>query len=313
LEAGKVDTRRVNASGRWSFFWGVMPKTDPVLLLKMTALPTPLPRLPKLRSLETGFMTLPGGPSHYIRLRDPAQVEIFETLCRDVVASAEKAEAEALTRAIGRTFRWHHLLRGGRLDRLSDEEQKGLIGELAILDRLIDLVGAKGALSSWTGPAGAPKDFELHGHCIEVKARRIAAQPWVQISNEFRLEDVPDHRLWLAVIAVDKVEDPFGETLTEIVAQVGERILALNQGLMLEWEMTLADAGFHEEDDYSDRRWVRAAAQWHVVSAGFPRLAAPVPNGVSNVKYALSLQAASAFLVESTEVEHQIAEGHPHV
>ena len=79
-------------------------------------LPNPVPDLPKLRNLEIRFQTLPGGPILYIRLKDSAQLELFETLCRDVMAAGELAEteAEALERAIGRTFRWHYLLRGGR-------------------------------------------------------------------------------------------------------------------------------------------------------------------------------------------------------
>ena len=117
LEAGKTDTRRVDASARWNWFWAVMPRADVALLLQLTGLPKPTPDLPKLKTLEIKFQTLPGGPILYIRLKDCAQLELFETLCRDVMAAGELAEneAEALDRAIGRTFRWHYLLRGGKL------------------------------------------------------------------------------------------------------------------------------------------------------------------------------------------------------
>jgi hypothetical protein len=118
LEAGKADTRRIDAKGRWSFFWAVMPRADVALVLQLAELPKPVPDLPKLRNLEIRFQTLPGGPILYIRLKDNAQIELFEKLCRDVVAAAELAatEHEALERSIGRTFRWHYLLRGGRAE-----------------------------------------------------------------------------------------------------------------------------------------------------------------------------------------------------
>jgi hypothetical protein len=176
-----------------------MPRADLALVLQVKELPKPLPDLPTLKNLEVKFQTLPGGPILYIRLKDASQYELFETLCRDVVAAGEMAstEVEALGRAISRTFRWHFLLRGGKADVLPEEAQKGLIGELQILMLLINGLGPKTALSAWTGPSGAPKDFELRWDCIEVKSRSGASQPYIKIANEHQLSDVDNRRLWL--------------------------------------------------------------------------------------------------------------------
>ena len=46
LEAGKVDTRRVAAGARWSWFWAVMPRADVALVLQLSTLPKPPPDLP---------------------------------------------------------------------------------------------------------------------------------------------------------------------------------------------------------------------------------------------------------------------------
>lgn len=298
LEAGKVDTRRVDAKGRWSFFWAVMPRADVALVLQLTELPRPVPDLPKLRNLEIRFQTLPGGPILYIRLKDNAQIELFETLCRDVVAAAELAvtEPEALERSIGRTFRWHYLLRGGRDEVLSEEAQKGLIGEIEVLKRLIDGLGAKPALMSWTGPSGAPKDFELKSDCIEVKARRGASQPFVKISNEDQLSEVPDRRLWLSILAVDKVQSPHGRTLTEIVAEVTALLERTEPSAILTWDLHLADAGYDVLHDYAPWRWIVSEPEFHAVTEEFPRIAAPIPLGLSNLSYTLALSACAPFL-----------------
>ena len=298
LEAGKVDTRRVDAKGRWSFFWAVMPRADVALVLQLTELPKPVPDLPKLRNLEIRFQTLPGGPILYIRLKDNAQIELFETLCRDVVAAAELAvtEAEALERSIGRTFRWHYLLRGGRDEVLSEEAQKGLIGEIEVLKRLIDGLGAKPALMAWTGPSGAPKDFELKSDCIEVKARRGASQPFVKISNEDQLSPVPDRRLWLSILAVDKVQSPHGRTLTEIVAEVTALLGRTEPSAILAWDLHLADAGYDVLHDYASWRWIVSEPEFHAVTEDFPRIAAPIPLGLSNLSYTLALSACAPFL-----------------
>ncbi|TBA06375.1 PD-(D/E)XK motif protein [Rhizobium ruizarguesonis] len=297
LEAGKVDTRRVNASGRWNFFWAVLTRSDAALVLQLSQLPNPLLDLPKLRSLDIHFQTLPGGPILYIRLNDAAQVELFETLCRDVVAAAETAEDEvaALQKAIGRTFRWHHLLRGGKDDLLQEEAQKGLIGELKILKLLVENMGAKAAIEAWTGPSGAPKDFELRSDCIEVKARRGASQPFVKISNEYQLAEVEGRRLWLAVLAVDRVQPPNGLTLADHVAGLTRALECSAPSAIKEFDLRLADAGYDPMHDYSAWHWQASEAEFHAVEGNFPRLSAPVPLGVSHLSYSVSLGACAPF------------------
>lgn len=310
LEAGKTDTRRVDAAARWDWFWAVMPRADVALVLKLRDLPNPPPDLPKLRNLEIRFQTLPGGPILYIRLKDSSQLELFETLCRDVKAAGELAvtEAEALERAIGRTFRWHYLLRGGKLEVLSEEAQKGLIGEIEVLKSLISTLGPKPALTAWTGPSGAPKDFELRADCIEVKARRGASQPFVKITSEHQLADVPDRRLWLGVIAVDKVQPPHGRTLTEHVAEVTDLLERTEPSAIMDWDLHLADAGFDVLHDYSGWRWIVASPEFHAVTDGFPRIAAPVPLGVAGVSYALALSACTPFRADWSSIQSRLVE-----
>lgn len=297
LEAGKTDTRRVDASARWNWFWAVMPGADVALVLQLSELPHPLPELPKLRNLEMRFQTLPGGPILYVRLKDGAQLELFETLCRDVMAAGNLArtEAEALERVVGRTFRWHYLLRGGRLEPLQEDVQKGLIGEIEVLKLLIACLGPRPALAAWTGPSGAPKDFELKSDCIEVKARRGASQPFVKISNEHQLADVPDRRLWLGVISVDQVQPPHGRTLTESVDEVTQLLERTEPSAIMDWEIHLADVGYDMLHDYSTWRWVVSPPEFHSVAKDFPRITTPIPLGVSGVTYGLALSACAPF------------------
>ena len=310
LEAGKVDTRRVSASARWNWFWAVMPRADVTLVLQLADLPNPVPDLPKLRNLEIRFQTLPGGPILYLRLKDIAQLELFETLCRDVMAAGELAEteAEALERAIGRTFRWHYLLRGGKHEVLSEEAQKGLIGEIEVLKLAISMLGPQPALTGWAGPLGSPKDFEFRSDCIEVKARRGAAQPFVKIANEYQLADLPGRRLWLAVLAVDEVSTPHGRTLTDFVSEVTTLLEQSQPSAITDWDLHLADAGFDMLHDYSAWRWIASAPDFYAVIDGFPRITAPMPLGVSSVSYALALAACAPFQRDWIEVQQRLTE-----
>lgn len=310
LEAGKVDTRRVAAAARWNWFWAVLPGADATLVLQLADFPTPLPDLPRLRNLEIRFQTLLGGPIIYLRLTASEHLELFETLCRDVIEAGETAEteAEALERAIRRMFRWHYLLRGGQREALSEEAQKGLIGELEVLKLAIHALGVRPALTGWAGPSGSPKDFEFKSDCIEVKARRGASQPFVKISNEYQLSDVSARRLWLAVLAVDKVATPHGRTLTDFVAEVTRLIELSLPSAITDWDVHLADAGFDSLHDYSDWRWIASAPNFYAVIDGFPRLTAPMPLGVSSVTYSLALAACAPFQRYWIEVQQRLTE-----
>lgn len=301
LNSAGIDSRRIDHAGKWDFFWTIMPPADPALALVLNvATSVSLARLPKLRNIEAGFLSQGIGQTFYLRLKDKSQAEPFETLCRDVVACAEAApsEGEALLRAVGRTSRWHYLLRGGQSSSLTDEEQKGLIGELTVLEWLADLVGARAAITAWAGPSGAPKDFELHGHCVEVKARRGAAQPYVQISNEFQLADVEGRELWLAIVAVDKVSEPFGSSLDQLVERAAVRFKGGDADIELLWDIAIEAAGYRSEDDYSATRWDAGVPSWYSVAGDFPRLDLPLKAGVADVKYSISLGACQPFKVD---------------
>lgn len=314
LSANGIDSRRFDQFGRWNFFWAMMPKDDPSLAMVLTALPQELPKLPTLRNLEVGFAHLANGPAFYIRLKDRDQLELFESLCRDIVASSEGAtnEREAFERVIARTNRWHYLLRGGRSHALTEEEQKGLVGELTVLERLCTVLGPRAALSAWHGPFGAPKDFEMHGHCIEVKSRRAAAQPFVQISNEFQLSDVPDRRLWLSLLSVDLVSSPFGETLHDIVRRVGSRVLEESDNAA-DWERCIDASGYRAEDDYADFSWVVSDPVWHEVVAGFPRIELPLVQGVASLRYTIAIRACEPFALDAEAAEMALSQGYSHV
>jgi hypothetical protein len=228
----------------------------------------------------------------------------------DIIAASDGAndELEALRRVIQRTYRWHHLLEGGKLEALSEEAQKGLIGELQILDMLLDKMKPSDAIGAWTGPLGAPKDFELSANCIEVKARRGGSQPFVAISNEYQLADVLGSDVWLAVLSVEKAEAHKGLTLRDWVDALRARIVAQQPSALFDLERKLDALGYDATHDYSRWSWSIGPTRYHSVTSSFPRIAAPVISGVSQVKYSLSLEACESFAVDTETVLKRIFE-----
>lgn len=310
LRAGGIDARRVNPKGNHDFFWIVSGQAEPGLLLRLAKDTPELKPIPTLRALELAYRNVAGHKSLVLLLKDDEQRELFGSLCNDIVKAAELASdnRDALNRTIRRTLRWHHLLRGGKSGLLTLEEQRGLLGELQFLLHLIDIVGPRAAIEAWKGPLGSSKDFELDGCLVEVKARRGAAKPFVQISSEDQLSDVDGCRLFLLVSAIDAVVKPNGLTLTDHVLEVEKLYALLDPDAYALWEEAIMSTGFDFDDDYSDRRWTVGKSLHFEVVDGFPRIANPPPAGVSGVRYSINLDACAAFAVEVELVDRLIAE-----
>ncbi|MFN5997314.1 MAG: PD-(D/E)XK motif protein [Paracoccaceae bacterium] len=290
--------RRVDSEGRYDFFWAVMPNGLPGLLLRVPeGTPTVHP-LPILRNLSLSYHLVDNREIFCISLEDHSQVEIFETLCRDVVAAAERAETagSVLSRAIERTMRWHHLLRAGVVEGLSIEEQRGLVAELAVLRDLVDRHGALTAIGAWMGPMGSPRDFELADLHVEVKARRGAAHPKITISSAAQLAAVDGFALYLRVIDVDTALADQGMTLADHVDATAA-CFAGDPATISLWEQRLAATGYLSEQVDPHRVWKTGHARIYDVIQGFPRIVPPLPEGVDDLKYSVSLAACAPFEV----------------
>lgn len=273
-------------------------------MLRLPNLPEPIPRLPKLKNLTASFRPVSGGSAFVLGLKERSQIEIFETLCRDVVEAGEAGSDrdDALSRALQRTRRWYHLLRGGKSNGLSVEEQRGLVGELAFLRELVSAFGQETAIEAWVGPTGSAKDFELIGSCVEVKARRVAAKPLVAISSEDQLADVEGSRLYLRVVNVASAVLPEGQSLPDHV-RITARMFEDNGTAVEAWEETLYSTGYDPENSYDDRRWLLGTAANYEVVKGFPRMSSPLVPGLENVRYSLSLDACEPYKLNGEVID----------
>lgn len=293
-----ISAKRVDPDVCWDFFWGRAPDRRCVFVLSHSPECAPHGRLPNLRGVEISDVPRGANTNHVLmfKLLDDGQRDIFQRLCRDIVASASRAasEAEAVNLALARTFRWHHLLRGGPDGRLSPEEQKGLAAELLVIEEhLLRCLSPRDALDCWRGPTGSPKDFEIGRLCIEAKARRGASRPHIAISSADQLDTTGIDELLLFVVEIDQAPEDAsaGFTMAELVTRVRDRLMALDASVSETFEERLLAAGFDPSDNYGDMRWVAGKALFFRVSEGFPRISAStLPSGIGNVTYTVALQ-----------------------
>ena len=312
----QINARRISGAGSsaWGLYWGVDAQQHCLLILQRGSGGRSSHHLPRLRglSVETSATEDGLGERVVIRLTDGEQREVFHRFCVDVVEATRVAGTggEAVERFLARTWRWHRLLRSGRDGRLSDDEQKGLIGELRVLERcLLEVIGARDAVEGWGGPLGSPKDF-LYGLVgIEAKARSPQRSE-VNISSLHQLDSADTNRLFLSVSEVAAALDDSSEAVTvaDVVARVRTVIDKMDAAASIPFEERLTAAGFDWGDDYTDRRWTIGEEALYEITDGFPRIApSMVSPAVDSVRYTINLSACENFRVPKTTLGDAIA------
>ena len=302
--SSRINARRVAPDTPWNLYWAVDSDRNVLLILQHGGGIARPRRLPRFRGLRVEAQPADGGTDEriVIRLTDREQRDIFLRFCRDIVevTTLAKTEEQAVARFLARTWRWHRLLQGSRDSRLGDEEQKGLIGELLVLERhLLPVLGAMDAVRCWTGPLGTHQDFEVSRVHVEAKAQS-AATPRVTISSEHQLASAGADRLFLHVTEVAIA--PEGAAGAVTVTGMANRIRALMAGQDMAavdlFESRLDAVGFDWTDDYSDKSWLIGDESLYEVRDGFPRITpATVPNGAGDVRYTISLPECETFRI----------------
>ncbi|MEM9417687.1 MAG: PD-(D/E)XK motif protein [Planctomycetota bacterium] len=313
--SNSLNARRVSAEHRWNFFWGRDLDGRCLLFLQHDGKCRTKRRLPSLRGLDV-TETDPGNGRDLllaIRLQENTQRELFYRLCLDIIACAASAESEkdAVELTVTRTWRWHHLLRGGQDDRLSPEQQKGLIGELLILENhLAPRIGAVASVNAWEGPLNAPKDFELGHTFLEVKTRRSGSAPFVKISSEDQLDAPDSAHLFLFVVDLNSAmpEDGDAFTLTDVASRVRQTFESVDQIAVDLLEQRLFSAGFLWAHDYSNSPWLEGESSFYQVREGFPRIvSSQLAGGIEKVGYNLSLDACQPYRCDPDQLYQLIS------
>ena len=295
--AATVNARRVDAGLPWNFFWARGADGRVLLTLSHDQGSAPPNPLPRLRDIEVSLSPPDAGGSRILALKllETNQADLFHTLCRDIIeaSTVAESESEAVSVVLMRTWRWHHLLRGGGGTLLSLQAQMGLIGELLMLERyILPNLDTTSALAAWRGPLDSPKDFEMGGVAIEVKTRRGGAASYITITSEDQLDESGVDFLFLYVVELNQapVDGEDGATVQEVAGRIRGHLNEDHPDVSQEFEALLLAAGLDPDDDYSDYRWLEGTSKFFVVTDGFPRIKpGEMRSGVSRVRYTVSL------------------------
>jgi hypothetical protein len=235
-------------------------------------------------------------------LRQPDYEDLFECLGDDLAMAVQRVSSgQDAIRAIARRIdRWRRFFERSRR-RLSDEEMRGMIGELAILTRCIYKFGPAVSVAAWQGMGGL-RDFELPDYSVETKTYQSETGAAVRINDPQQLEGSAARPVYLAVARLAK-SDTSGYTLPDVIAYV-ESILQDESPVLDDFRDLLADCGYiaAESPRYTERFSINNI-QLFAIPDDFPRIAsASVPPGVTDVHFSILLAALIPHAVDSTSI-----------
>lgn len=276
----------------------------PALFIELPAAmrPTDLARI-STRSFDCELVDMPGLPTGHcaivLHLKDEEFADLFAVLGEEIRTAVRAASTgEAACRSVLRCIeRWRRFVERGQRA-LTDEEVRGLVGELVVLGRCINRHGSSTAIGAWRGPTGSLRDFELPDCSVEVKTYQSDTGASIRINDPQQLDVVVVRPVHLAVVRLAKTQAR-GVNLPDVVQRI-RGMLASDRAGRDEFDSLLDQYGYMDAQAslYADR-FVAGPLYLHKVVPAFPRIAAEqVPPGVVQVHFSVVLSALIPFRVE---------------
>lgn len=235
----------------------------------------------------------------YIYLFDNDLKDIFslfiQNILEDIVAAV--SEREALDLTLNVVAKWKRLFDNINFSGLTLEQQKGLFGELQLLNNLFQFKSNVALLNAWTGPDHEDKDYRFGAVGVEVKLTS-SKYPKIKITNEGQLDTHNLDDLFLILYIVEEVKEN-GSSLNDLVDQIRVKLSSQNDHVKFFNERLMA-VGYLDEDRAHYNHQYSIKQEYHYkITSEFPRIVKSLlPDGVYNTSYNIELSAVSEFLIE---------------
>lgn len=297
IPSHEFNVRLVSNKHPLSLYWGKDARGGYLFVAQFLPEAAPDKKvLPELVGIRVAVAKTPDCARLVLLLNETANWEIFKALCIDLIHASETAsdDIEAVSIIVRRLVRWHEFMKRERINLLSPEAIKGLIGELLFLEeKLVPRFGWDTSISFWKGPTGAPQDFAVHDTAVEVKCQSGVSTPYIQISSLEQLEaQLPNFYLVVYTLATTEQDNQEGFSLNSLIERICIAMSKTDDMTREFFESLIFQAGYMQLDNYNEPRFCCVAVRTFHVTDNFPRLTvATVPEGISKASYHISLDA----------------------
>jgi len=241
-------------------------------------------------------------------LKEKINWELFLALCNDLINSTLHINSPqtASSTILQRLRRWNEFLKKKRLDILSEEKIKGLIGELLfIINHLTPRYGICNSIDFWIGPEGAPQDFNVNNSAIEVKTQNGATNPTIKISSAEQLcSQLPNLFLYVITLGKSSLDSSEVLNLPILILKIVNN-LETESNHLNKFQDKLMELGYYYSEYYLDYNYILADEKIYEVIDDFPRICPnDLKNGISKLTYSISLAECLPFVIDIESVEY---------
>lgn len=280
------------------FYFGKDTDKQRLLLLVTPEMP---PIIRDMRAIRIrSFKRDDGKWSLLLTLYSTSLEPMFSMLCNDLIESSRNTGLPAnksLSFVLKRLSNWRRLLERGLPNLLSENEIRGLCGELLFLQRLFAHLGKAGAVKAWVGPRQADQDFQSPDAAWEVKTIRPGAHA-VTIASESQLQTTTRPIHLVVFELADSIADGADVfTLNTLVDDVRARLAEDHDAGEL-FEESLITAGYARRPEYDASALIERSLAIFSVNTGFPSITREMlAPGISRVGYEILLSACENFRI----------------
>lgn len=236
-----------------------------------------------------------------ILLGDPSVKDLFALMGADLVSEVENTEKEsnAAERVLRRIALWRRFLQR-REGLMSNEEVRGLYGELHVLSIAITIKGVDETLDAWHGPERELHDFKFEDGLLEVKSWRAESGAKIHISQPNQIAVDSKNPLRIAAVQISTGGNT-GKTLSETIYILRDKM----NGMQIQrFDELLAAYGYLEvhANEYHEKMLVLAIDTYEV-REGFPHIEARfIPGGIANLHYSIELGSLEVFRIDNIKM-----------
>ena len=232
-------------------------------------------------------------------LKEKENWELFLALCNDLLSSTIRIKSSIVgsSTILQRLRRWHEFLKKKRLDILSEEKIKGLIGELLFIkNHLVSKYDIIDAIKFWIGPEGAPQDFNINNCAVEVKCQLGSTKPSVQISSVDQLfSQLPKLFLFVVTLGKSTVDNMNSLSLPFLISEINE-YLKNESDCLNQFQDKLMEVGYFYSNKYLDYNYILSDEHVYNVKDSFPRICPDdLKQGIIKLTYNIALAECSPY------------------
>ena len=231
-------------------------------------------------------------------LLDDAMKDMFYSFCEDIVESSKNIEKEKAIQFIIRRWKdWINLFKNPYTTILTENEIRGLIGELIFLNEfMFEKYGIEKGLNSWIGSSKAHKDFEIEDTWYEVKTIRENALT-VKIHS---LEQLDSKNLGnLILIRLEPSNKSINEyiDLNGYVEKIKNKLINDKQKML--FLEKVKEIGYFYTEEYDKYTYRLKKIERYLVNNEFPKITKrELRDEIVRVTYDIEIDRIRSFKIE---------------